>query len=219
MKATTEFLNTQIDKGPGSETRILEIEQSDKHNWKELREVLLKARKDGFSYKIVEGCLVYVAYRTDSFDLDEALSKAEFPWHKKSVLTVGSLCRHIEGTRVKPLTLFPIETSLILDILFCRIKFMIILDHFSLAEELRKRGLKAKFGKPSHAIVRSLRKLGPEYLENIDYKIQIRSTGNIPFFIDDQPLLRLIYECLSVDAVAQDSLSSIEKMEKLMKEK
>ena len=56
--------------------------------------------------------------------------------------------------------------------------FITILNLGFLTEEFRKRGLKAKFGKSSHEIVKGLKKFGTEYLENIDYKIQVWAKNN-----------------------------------------
>jgi len=214
MKTATDFLNKQIESGPGYQKRILDVESEETHNWKYLLEVLADAKTDGFSYKIVEGCLAYIAYRTDSVDLEEAVERAELPWSKaSSALLVGSLGRHIEGLNVRPLTLFPLEVGTTLDILFGRIKFITLLNLVPFAELFKKRGFEVRFGRPSPSIVERLGSLGGEHLENIDYKVQIFGKSGTPYIVEEGPLLRLVYECLSVNTVIQDLVCAIGKMD------
>jgi hypothetical protein len=176
--------STQLIPGRISVRHI--SEKRDRHNWRQLREVIAKAKKKGVASKVVEECLTYVAFRENAKDeaLKSAAKTATGHLTKASDAMWGLLSEQFEIPSILPITCFELPLKDKEDYLFGEIGISIMVDLRRLAEGLTDRGFPSK-------IIRD-RKIG---------FIRTKIRGLSSPVILSGVISRLLYEFASVDTI------------------
>jgi len=185
MKILQEYYykgeSDKIHPGYTSLRRI--VGKRDRHNWKEVTEVIKKAEKEGYCAQPVEKCLLYAAYTTES-QLDRVINSLKKHW-KKPFFTFGCLDKHMEGMPpILPLPIFEIPVKFKLKLLLGKVNFCTFLDMNSLCNVLNEKGFDCIVKEEGDAV-----------------QINVTRPSGESLMLGDGIIGRLLYECLSVQTV------------------
>lgn len=193
MKILQEWYYTgKSDKIHPGLTSVKEIVgKLDKHNWREVTEVIKKAEKRGYSTQSAEKCLFYVVFSTES-QVSRVVDSLENHL-KKQVFTFGCLDKHTQGMpTILPLPNFEIPLKFKLKLLLGEINLCTFLDINSLCDILKEQGF--------DSIVEKRGDAGP---------IRVTSPSGKSFMLGYGIIERLLYGCLSLQTVIEYTMHAL----------
>jgi len=210
QKRKIQIIREFYDKGistkliPGKTTRQYISKEPEKHNWKEMSAVIREAIEKGYGNRLVEGCMIYLAFqnRRTMFDksIDEAIRLGQKAF-KSPYLTFGCHDNHILGLPdITPFTCFDIPFSYKEKLLFEEVGFCVLLDLNSLARIMEESGF------PSKVLEDSL-----EWALEIFHKVKGEMVREKISYL---PVRRLWYECLSVKTFLNYTKEMSEELKK-----
>lgn len=157
-------------------------ERRDKHNWNEISAVIGEATRNNHGIRIVEECLIYIAFRDK---IPNELFSRYIKLFKDPYFMIGCHDRHIVGLPpIMPFTCFEIPLSCKEKLLFKEVNFCVMIDANSLSGIMEKNGFHCRVLKDSG--------MGILEISNI-------AKGKFgPLTIGYGLIDRLLYECLSI---------------------
>lgn len=164
---------------PGWKSVRHSIKAVDKHNWDELTEVIDRGITRGHGITRVEDCLTYLAFTEEIPEV--------FYQHLKSLgfFSYGCLDRHIDGLPVfLPFTCFDMPLKYKEMLLFRDVTVCVVVDLDSLCRIIAKRGYCCR-------VLKNSEKGLFEITDNAQKELGSMIVGYYP-------VLRMIYECMSV---------------------
>ena len=170
---------------PGMTSVKHSTEKPDKHNWKETSATIEEAVKNGHGIRIVEECLIYIAFRDE---LPNEIFSRYDKLFKDSYFIFGCHDHHIKGLpSIMPFTCFELPFQHKEKLFFREINFCVMLDINSLCRILEENGFHCKRLKDSDRGVLEIFNVGKGKLGPLTVGYGLTN--------------RLLYECLSVETI------------------
>lgn len=187
QKKRGEIIREFYDKGVSSRIisgwkSIRRISKArDKHNWSEASQVIKEATKHGHGACVVDGCLIYYAFRENEMKDIPLLHSFKDPQ-----FIFGCHDRHIDPglPDIMPFTCFEIPLSYKKKLLSKEVNLCVMLDLNSLSRIVQKNGYNCR--------------LAPEDSDSGYLEVSERGREKQSIIVSGGVMFRLLYECLSV---------------------